>query len=280
MNAYYYDLILQRTSRRDYRPGSLPPEVEEAVVHLFDEQHQAPFGTRFQFKLIDKQDTTSQAVKLGTYGFIRGARYFIAAQAEPSRNAFLDYGYTLEKLILELTALGLGTCWLGGTFDRGEFARAIGLKQGFAIPAVTPVGYATPIRSIGDQVVRLSAGSRNRLPWKNLFFNHDTLHPLSREEAGPYEDLLEAVRLAPSASNKQPWRIFRDKGNFCFCLLRTPGYQGKFASVDLQMIDMGIALCHWDLVAREKGFSVTWQPEIPEGCPPAPEFIVNALTNR
>ncbi|MFH0761489.1 MAG: nitroreductase family protein [Bacteroidota bacterium] len=279
MNSYYSDLIQQRTSRRSYRPGSLPPEVAEAVLHLLDDQQQAPFGSQFHFKLIDKQDAAIRAVKLGTYGFIQGARYFIAGQTEPSRNAFLDYGYTFEKLILELTALGLGTCWLGGTFDRGEFARAIDLKQGFTIPAVTPVGYAAPIRSIGDQVVRLSAGSRNRLPWKNLFFNHDTLHRLSMADAGPFKDLLEAVRLAPSASNKQPWRIFRQNGNFCFCLLRTPGYMGKYASVDLQMIDMGIAMCHWELVARERGFTVQWNSVKPEGCASDPEFIISAITN-
>lgn len=279
MNSYYFDQIQQRTSRRTYRPGSLPPEITGAIANLLDGRQQAPFGSQFPFKLIDKQDATLGAVKLGTYGFIQGARYFIAGQAEPSRNAFLDYGYTFEKLILELTALGLGTCWLGGTFDRGEFARALCLQEGFTIPAVTPVGYAAPIRSIGDQVVRLSAGSRNRLPWKNLFFNHDTLHPLSPDEAGPYKDLLEAVRLAPSASNKQPWRIFRENNSFRFCLLRTPGYLGKYASVDLQMIDMGIAMCHWELVAREKGFTVHWSPEKPDGSASDPEFIVSAITN-
>lgn len=35
--------------------------------------------------------------------------------------------------------------------------------------------------------------------------------PLEKEEAGNYEAALEMVRIAPSASNKQPWRILKKR---------------------------------------------------------------------
>jgi hypothetical protein len=73
---------------------------------------------------------------------------------------------------------------------------------------------------------------------------------------------LEAVRLGPSASNKQPWRVLRDDGVWDFYLRRTPGYLrsngGRRDNGDLQRADMGIALCHWELTALELGLQGHW----------------------
>jgi len=269
-------LIRQRSSRRTYRPVELPDEMIAQIRQSLDTFSTGPLGTEIRFHLIDRADLILKKIKLGTYGFIQGARYFIAGSVIPGKIPFLDYGYCLEKIILAMTGMGLGTCWLGGTFDRSEFARAISLPNGHSIPAVTPVGFATPIRGLGDQIIRLSAGSANRLPWKKLFFDHELGHPLSQSETGDLAHLLEAVRLAPSASNRQPWRIFRDGNLFHFCLSRTPGYLNKYISADLQMVDMGIAMSHWDLAAAEKGIKTSWIGEKPPSIQAEPEYIITS----
>ncbi|HBB90910.1 MAG TPA: nitroreductase [Bacteroidales bacterium] len=279
MNQYFTALINQRTSRRTFRPGKLPGHLTEAVSQLLAAHGTGPLGTLIPFRLIDRQDLDNQQLKLGTYGFIQGARYFIAGFVAPASTAFLDYGYCLERIILELTGLGLGTCWLGGTFDRGEFSKAMRLPENQTIPAVTPVGYPTSLRGLGDRIIRLSAGSANRLSWKNLFFEHDTGHPLDPAHSAAHHDQLEAVRLAPSASNKQPWRIFLDQGQYHFSLCRTPGYRNKFLATDLQMVDIGIAMCHWDLAGSEKGLPTRWSVSKPAGFPDEPEYIITANTD-
>ena len=278
MGSYYYDLINQRTSRRDYRETLPSGELLAEITRLLAQNTTGPLGTGFTFQLIDRDDMERRKIKLGTYGFIQGARFFIAGQCKPGDTAFLDYGFVLEKIILELTALGLGTCWLGGTFDRGEFGRAVGRADGYSIPAVTPVGFPKSTRGIGDQIIRLSAGSRNRLPWKDLFFSLPSHEPVTPAKAGNTAPLFEAVRLAPSASNKQPWRIYQEGSRFHFCLCRTPGYVGKYLPVDLQLLDMGIAMCHWDLVARENNFPVNWIHDQPESLASGPEYLITANT--
>jgi hypothetical protein len=71
------------------------------------------------------------------------------------------------------------------------------------------------------------------------------------------------VRLGPSASNRQPWRIIRDGNDWHFYLRRTPGYGERNTSLlklaDLQRVDMGIAMCHFELTARELGLSGEWK---------------------
>jgi hypothetical protein len=168
----------------------------------------------------------------------------------------------MEAIILYATDMGLGTCWLGGTFTRSSFAERMGLRAGELMPAVTSVGYPADGLTLRDRLIRLGAGSEARLSWDRLFFDGDLGVSLSREDAGDYAAALEAVRLGPSASNKQPWRVVRDGGAWDFYLQRTPGYLrsngGRRANDDLQRVDMGIALCHWELTALELGLQGRW----------------------
>lgn len=222
----------------------------------------------------------SRPRRLGTYGMIRGARTFLAGAVRASDRALEDFGYLLELLILKATDLGLGTCWLGGTFDRSAFARAIGLRKDELLPAVTPVGLSAERRDLLEQVIRFGAGSARRRPWAVLFFDGRWSEPLGAAEAGPYAGPLEALRLAPSASNRQPWRILRQErdGPFHLFLRRTPGY-GLAAGSDLQRLDMGIAMAHFDLAAAEDGLRGAWtrleEPTAPAGTPglAGPQYI-------
>jgi hypothetical protein len=71
------------------------------------------------------------------------------------------------------------------------------------------------------------------------------------------------VRLGPSASNKQPWQIIRIGSDWHFYLKRTPHYRdGRVNKVlnisDLQRVDIGIAMCHFELTARELGLNGKW----------------------
>lgn len=68
---------------------------------------------------------------------------------------------------------------------------------------------------------------------------------------------LEAVRLAPSAVNKQPWRVIVNEDGAHFYLKHAKGYVSG-AVDDIQKIDMGIALCHFALPAEEAGLATTF----------------------
>ncbi|MCX6554510.1 MAG: nitroreductase, partial [Candidatus Aminicenantes bacterium] len=88
---------------------------------------------------------------------------------------------------------------------------------------------------------------------------------------------LECVRLAPSASNRQPWRILQQDGAFHFFLSRDKAYSAMMPHVDLQRIDLGIAMCHFQLSAAELGLAGGWQDEDPRlpATPANYEYIVS-----
>ena len=78
------------------------------------------------------------------------------------------------------------------------------------------------------------------------------------------------LRLAPSATNAQPWRVLRQGGAFHFYAKVTEG-QGEVDPPIIQRVDVGICANHFCLTAQEQGlsgaFTVTDEPavvEVPE----------------
>jgi hypothetical protein len=128
-----------------------------------------------------------------------------------------------------------------------------------------------------DTAVRFLAKSNTRKAWEELFFLGDTKSFLPRNIAGAYALPLECVRIGPSASNKQPWRIVKetDREVFHFYISRTPGYAEKFLDVSLQDIDMGIAMCHFEVALQEMNLKGSWQNVQPASPQRGLEYIMS-----
>lgn len=272
-NQSILDLIRQRTSCRTYDPTPIAAETVQELDGFLASLQAGPFGAPVRFRLIAAGEGDSQALRgLGTYGFIRNPTAFLLAALGPGRQNLEDLGYLVEEAVLFCTALGLGTCWLGGTFRRSRFSARLDLRRGEQMPVVISAGYPAGWRALLDQASRQVAASHTRLPWDQIFFDGAFDRPLSPEAAGSLAEPLEMVRLAPSASNKQPWRVVQ-QGKAChFFLQRSPGYRernslGRVA--DLQRVDLGIALCHFELAAQDLGLAGRWVTADPADRPPA-----------
>jgi len=255
------EIIKTRFSCRTYSERSLEDKVMKELLSIVNDIHTGPFGNQPSFRLIQLPSFTIQeAKKLGTYGVIKNARLFVVGTINNSHLAMEDYGYCKEEMILKATALGLGTCWLGGTFQSSNFARAVDLQKNELLPTITPIGYPAQRKSLAEKMMRGVAGSDKRKPWAELFFTDNFSTPLTQKQAGIYAEALENVRLAPSASNKQPWRVlYAEQQNvFHFFIARAFSYKlaGK---VFLQDIDLGIAMSHFALTLQELGIKGKWQ---------------------
>ncbi len=282
-------LIRSRSSIRRYDGEPLAGEARREMESCCRTLKQGPLGTPCRFELVDKEIPEGQkGVRVGTYGTIWGARTYLVGAARDGRYALEDFGYLFELLVLKATDCNLGTCWLGGFFTRGGFEEAIDLNEGEILPAICPVGVPTRRRSLYDHIIRLGAGSKRRKPWNELTFDTASGQPLTEETAEELAPALELVRLAPSASNRQPWRMLRQSHApgagpvFHFYLHRFPGYR-SINQTDLQRIDMGIAMVHFDLGLKAAGIKGFWKgvdpPQPPESWQ-AVEYVISWLPGR
>jgi nitroreductase len=263
------EIIRQRYSCRSYINKPIDSEVRSNLSQFAASLGESSNGLQARFELAAAREADLRALRqLGTYGFIHGASGFLIGGTSDGEAHLEVFGMLMEKWVLLATDLGLGTCWLGGTFTKSSFARKFQAGKGELIPAVIATGYPAPRRRAIEQVIRRGAVADRRFGWSRLFFNDSFGEPLSRDEAGDYAEALEMVRLGPSASNKQPWRIVRQGDRWHFYLQRTPGYREgllnrMFTQADLQRIDMGIAMCHFELTASEDGLKGEWLHEEP-----------------
>jgi nitroreductase len=234
--------IRQRRSVRSYT-GKPLSEAHAERIESYIGQLKAPFGVQVSIHLIHT-DTLAGNVKLGTYGVIGGAKDFLTLSCEKDKPlADEAAGYVFEQLLLFCTSLGLGTCWLGGSFSRSNFGGQIDLREGERLRIVSPVGYAGEKIRLWETLVNAKKHHTSRKPFASLFFSGKFDTPLTEEAAGTYRQPLEMVRLAPSANNFQPWRVLLSEGVAHFYHRKTLG--------GFDAVDSGIALCHFGETCRE-----------------------------
>ncbi len=240
--------IKTRESVRTYSREELSHELKNQLIEYINDLEKS-YGGKFRFPLVDSENLSDG--KIGTYGIIRGARYYICGIVEKDSMDLVELGYAFEKIILFATSLGLGTCWLGGTFNRTNFAISADLKDNEMFIIATPVGHIKRKKSFIDSAMRKLAKSDNRKSFDELFFDKQTYKPLEKNLLGEFGIALEMVRIGPSASNKQPWIIVKDGDRYDFFLNRTPDY-ARSLGFDIQMLDIGIAICHFEIALSEQ----------------------------
>lgn len=237
-------LVRGRRSVRTYEERAIASQDMEKLL-AFMERVDNPYGLSVEFKLLDaKEQRLSCPVVVGTDLYVG-----VKMKKTPHLNEAV--GYSFEKLVLFAQSLGIGTVWVGGTMDRSAFEKAMELSDDEVMPCVSPLGYPAKRMSLRETMMRKGVKADERLAFEKLFFDGSFDKPLSQASAGKLGHALEMVRLAPSAVNRQPWRVVLEEHAAHFYLLRSKGFGG--GALDMQKIDMGIALCHFDLAAQEMG---------------------------
>lgn len=275
------EAVRARHSTRTYDGAPLSRDEEIGLRTSFPEAVPGPFGSTPRFMLASRDEIEEAAVpaeaaargkeagaakgrvRIGTYGLIVGPRAFIAGVVKRAPLACVDFGYCMEGIVLRATELGLDTCWIGGVFGRGAIARALRAGRDEFVPATVPVGHAAERPSIQEIASRIESRPQTRLAFAQLFFEagkDGSWRPMA--DPGEWKDVLEAVRIGPSARNMQPWRIVLDRRSgeaLHLVLHESKFYNNVLGATKLQELDMGIAMRHVEVAAAELGIKGSWK---------------------
>ena len=211
-------LVRRRRSVRTF-DGNPLREEDAAKILEFARREKNPYGIPIDWQMLsaDKDGLTTSV--------IIGADTFFTGKMHPVEHAEEAFGYALERIVLYAQSMGIGSTWIAGTMDRPAFERAIGLAEDEVMPCVTPLGYPAEKMSLREGMMRKGVKADSRLSFDQLFFEGSFDSPLQYGAAGDFSDLLEIVRWAPSAVNKQPCRLqpfadlFRAFDDFFFPLV-------------------------------------------------------------
>jgi len=244
----WYPAIRNRHSRRQYDSGrAIPPEIWQRLQTTARNFRPFP-GARLELGSAAVETMFKGA--LGAYGKINGApadAVLIGATRQP---AFQETaGFLGEGLLLEAVSMGLSTCWVGGLFNPYAAAKQFPLQSGERVLAICALGYPVDSKTLEEKIFSRLARSHKRLPLEQLVSGIDqSKYPAWLPAA------LEAVRLAPSAMNRQPWRLYVESNSVLFS---TAG--GLYDTGISKRLDCGIAMLHFDVAARFHGIFGQWE---------------------
>ncbi len=243
----WYEAIKERKSRRNYLEKPIARETLKELQECREEINQIFSEAR----IVIVEGNTEQIFKgfIGSYGSIKGAPAYAAFIGDTrDENINEKIGYCGECFILEATALGLGTCWVAGTYRPDRVEEELDLKEYEQLYSITPLGYVRNQYSLGEKITTRMVSSRQR---KEL----DELCQDGYKQDWPQwiQSALQAARLAPSAINRQPWR-FRVE-NDSIIVYKEGKSRGKVALE----LDCGIAMLHIEVGALKEGKKGAWE---------------------
>lgn len=220
------DAVFVRTSCRAYLPHSLSPAQRQQLGKAIAQcNHRAGLRVRLICGHPEPFSVFPKAV-----GRIKGAQdYLLLAGPAEDPNLEEKCGYFGEELVLTAQAMGLSTCWVGGTYDRS-----------LCLSHLEPDEELVCVAAIGDPAPAEKKERSRKAP---------------AELAADYENSpawfqagIAAVRQAPSAMNRQ---------GYCFALRPDGSVRARLSGTgSFALLDLGIAKRHFELGAH--GGEWTW----------------------
>ena len=235
-----YEAIYKRKSIRKYKDSVIEPDIRKKIIAMSKKVSRLDENIDMNIHIVYDGKTIHNLFKgiVSNYVKIKSPHYLLIT-SEIKENYLCNIGYTVENLVLEMTTMGIGTCWVGAKFKKEEIKKIINIKEN------------------QEPVILVAFGEPED------FFNmyRDNISQFSRKEInqvviGKYDDnikeILEAARLSPSACNLQPW-TFKIEGDEIQVFRNFPRNIIKKKIVETYGdIDVGISISHISQMCKQK----------------------------
>jgi nitroreductase len=144
------ELIKYRRSVRRYLPDAIPHEMVEQIMEAGRWAPSANNQQPWAFIVVTDGDLRTRVAQHATYYLARHARVdeaplLIVMCGQVRSRVFRKYlrgevGMAGMQMMLQATALGLGTCWVDG-LDREEIAEILQVPEYYEIVGLITVGF-------------------------------------------------------------------------------------------------------------------------------------------
>lgn len=200
-------LLKQRHAVRSYTSEPLPKDAVNKLRAEISMTNSHESGLRFQLVFDDPEPLAGWSRGYGVFSNPRN--FMVAVVDKAAADVWERAGYFAERFAIKAVSLGLGTCFVSGTFDRDKIPAQ--LRAGETIAFIVLFGCpAEKTRPVGKLMAKIAHIKSMKA--------EDFFEPRSQlaEAGASHHDLrdgLEAVACAPSAMNRRPVRLYTDERN-------------------------------------------------------------------
>lgn len=217
-----YETIFKRKSIRNYDLKPLDQNTLTEIKNHLNALEPLYEDIKIEFKIIGTDDVKRRIMKK--------APHYIAVFSENKEGYLTNAGFMLQQMDLYLSAIEIGTCWQGIPKPKKEVLEGSDLE--FVI--LLAFGKAT------EPLYRTNISEFKRKSLKDI------------SDVQGADEMVEAVRLAPSAGNSQPW-FFSGDENLIHAYSIKPGFIRGIMAKKWIPIDVGIGFYHLKLAAEHFG---------------------------
>lgn len=244
-----FDLMRLRHSCRSYQTKKLTDgdfnELMQSVKKYLAEPKFSKEKIRFEYI----------STPIRVWPVVNATEFLVAiAPKEYNRLAVMDVGRTLQKVVIDATRMGLGTCWIGPGADHKSITSQLGKKfnpENDTIICVCAIGYESKYIPLFIKI--FSHKMRKRLAIESLFFRDYEMKEGIDINSAPYKMFkrtYESCQYAPSSYNGQTTRgiIISDDNKIKridFIAMTSSRYYAAVAS--------GIWCANWEMGCQELG---------------------------
>jgi len=250
-----YNAIEKRISIRKYENEIFDDKTIKVIKEKILNIKPIDADIKIRLDLID-----AKPVGIGTlYGLAKiNAPYCIVAITEIKNGYMENIGFIEEQLVLELTDMGIGTCWLG-TYNDKKIREMLNLNENQKITNVISLGYSFKQKNFFNDVFRNLVG-RNRKKETELAYyrqwGSDVSEYLNKNQY--IKQVLHMSILAPSSNNKQPVYLVFNENNVSFFVKNKKDGEIINSSAEL---DAGIFISHFYLCLKNDAIEVSFLKE-------------------
>ena len=204
---YSLEQLQARHSVRRYKNEPLTGEIKSALSAEVTMTNTHEAGLNFQI-IFDNGDPFQGFSR--SYGMFGNVRNYLVCIVDASfANAVERAGFFAEQFVMKAVGLGLGTCFVGGTFSEKEIDIPKHVYE--TIPFIVTFGYPEKKTQTLLSSLAMKISHRHDLPARGFFEGTDDEFRKACEKYPFLPDGLEGLSCAPSSLNRQPVRVRLDE---------------------------------------------------------------------
>jgi nitroreductase len=200
-----FDLMRARRSCRSFQTRKLADDNRNALMRSVRSHLQEPrigdSSVRFEYI----------AAPITVWPVVNATEFLVAIVPKAyNRLAVINVGRSLQKVVMDATRMGLGTCWIGPGADHNSIIQHLGDRfdpETDHIICVCAVGYKSQYIPIFLRI--FNAQFHRRLPLSSLFFSDAEFEQPLDLDVAPFNRFgrnYEICQWAPSSYNGQTTR--------------------------------------------------------------------------
>jgi nitroreductase len=229
MKPDIYEYIFKRKSIRNYNQNPLDKNTLKKISAYMEELKPLYNDISIDLKIISPTEINAR--------FQKKAPHYIAIFSEKKEGYLTNVGFMMQQMDLFLSSQGIGCCWQGIPKPKTD------VKKSSSLEFIILMAFGNPDEAIYREISE---------------FKRKSLDKISDIDCNPEKrilKLLESARLAPSATNSQPW-FFSCDSNIIHLYCTKSNFIKSIIMKKWNQIDMGICLYHLCLASQHKGYEV------------------------